>query len=527
MAVQQSTLIITVNAQQARRDIERLDRSLVDLERSGTRSTTALGRSVSSLTGYMAGLLSIGTAISKMDAYTNLQNRLKLVTESQQELNKATKDTFEIAQKTAQAWDSVVQVYQRFSDNAKTLGLDMQRVAGLTETVAKSIAISGASAASAEAALVQFGQALASGVLRGEEFNSISEQAPALLKAIANGLGVNIGQLRAMAAEGKLTGDVVVEALEKSKKSVDDLFAKTDFTVANSFTQLNNALTQFVGEAGKANGAASFLSTTIKSLADNLGAIANVAVLGGVALLTKAIATQAIAVKEAIGASVARRAALTAELQAQVQLAAVEVARTRQAAALALTELGLARAEYNSALSAEARAAAIMRLTQAEIAHNLAINRNTAALTAQTAAQNALTASQSVGARVFAALGGGVGVLTIAVTALAAGYMYMKHRAEEANKKLEEQMEIASKTREELLALKGVQKDVAVNELKDAFEKQNVSLRKLNNEYLGFIGKISLTSLLCFPLLAMLPIKPRYSLLSFLNDTFCFSKSIF
>ena len=490
MAVQQSTLIITVNAQQARRDIERLDRSLVDLERSGTRSTTALGRSVSSLTGYMAGLLSVGTAISKMDAYTNLQNRLKLVTESQQELNKATKDTFEIAQKTAQAWDSVVQVYQRFSDNAKTLGLDMQRVAGLTETVAKSISISGASAASAEAALVQFGQALASGVLRGEEFNSIAEQAPALLKAIANGLGVNIGQLRSMAAEGKLTGDVVVQALEKSKESVDDLFAKTDFTVANSFTQLNNALTQFVGEAGKANGAASFLSTTIKSLADNLGAIANVAVLGGVALLTKAIATQAIAVKKAIGESMARRAALTAESESVVRLATIETQRIRAQVGALASEQNLIVARLRSNVTLQERIVLEARATQVAIQLAVAERNLTAATVAQTAAQNALNTSRTVGARVFAALGGGVGVLTIAVTALAAGYMYMKHRAEEANKKLEEQMEIASKTREELLALKGVQKDVAVNDLKDAFEKQNEKLHKLNLTYNGFIRTV-------------------------------------
>ncbi len=491
---QESVLRIVIDSRNAERNAQSISRELQNIERTGdfaTRSTDRLSVATRQLAGYMAGLATVGTAISKMDTYTGLNNRLKLVTASQNELNQALKDTFNIAQATGQSWDSTAQVYQRFADNAKRLGITLQETSVLTETVAKAISISGGSAASAEAALVQFGQALASGVLRGEEFNSISEQAPGLLKAIATGLNVNIGELRAMANEGKLTADVVIKSLEKAKVSVDDLFNKTDFTIGNSFTMLNNALIQFVGEAGKANGAASFLSSTIKSLADNLGTIANIAIVGGVALLTKAIATQAIAVKEAVGASIARRAALTAELQAQVQLAAVEVARTRQAAALALTELGLARAEYNSALTAEARAAAIMRLTQAEIAHNLAINRNTAALVAQTAAQNALTASQSVGARVFAALGGGVGVLTIAVTALAAGYMYMKHRTEEANKKLEEQMEIASKTREELLALKGVQRDVAINDLQDAFEKQNVSLRKLNNEYLGFIDNVA------------------------------------
>lgn len=490
MTVQQSTLVITVNARNAQRDIERLDRSLLDLGTQGDRTSRSMGSSLSSLTAYMAGLLSVATAISKVDAYTSMQNRLKLVTATQKELNQATNDTFAIAQRTAQAWDGVVQVYQRFADNAKVLGINLKQVASLTDTVSKSIAISGASAASAEAALVQFGQALASGVLRGEEFNSISEQAPGLLKAIATGLGVNIGELRAMANQGKLTADVVVKSLDKAKGSVDNLFSKTDFTIAQSFTQLNNATIKFVGEAGKANGAASLLSNSIRSLAENLDTIANIAVLGGVAFLTKTISAQVLATQAAIAATIARRASLVAEIEAQVQLAAVEVARTRQVTALALTEVSLARAEYNAALSAEARAAAIMRLTQAEIAHNLAINRNTAALAAQVAVQDTLNASTAVGSRVMSFLGGPVGLLTIAVTALAGGYLFMKNRTEEANQKLKEQMEIAAKTKDELLALQGVQKDVAVNELKDAFEKQNVSLRKLNNEYLGFIDNV-------------------------------------
>lgn len=490
MTTQQSTLIITVNARQAQQDIDRLDRSLLNLGNQGDRSVRGLGSSFSSLAGYMAGVLSVATAISKVDAYTSMQNRLKLVTASQKELNQATSDTFAIAQRTAQAWDGVVQVYQRFSENAKALGINMQQVASLTDTVSKSIAVSGASAASAEAALMQFGQALASGVLRGEEFNSIAEQAPGLLKAIATGLGVNIGELRAMANQGQLTGDVVIKSLEKAKASVDNLFSKTDFTIAQSFTQLNNATIKFVGEAGKANGAAALMSSTIASLANNLQTVANVAVLGGVGFLTKAIASQVVATQAAISATVARRASLVAEMEAQVQLAAVEVARTRNVTALALTELNLSRIEYNNALSADARAAAILRLTQAEVGYNLAVNRNTAALAAQTEVINLNNAAKSRGAMLYSALGGGIGLLTIGVVALTAGYMYMQHRTEEANQKLKEQMEVASKTKDELLKLRGVQLDVAKNDIGEAFETQNTKLRQLNNEFLGFIDNV-------------------------------------
>ena len=152
-------------------------------------------------------------------------------------------------------------VYQRFADNADRLNITMAQTAALTETVSKAISVSGGSAASAEAALMQFGQALASGVLRGEEFNSIAEQAPGLLKAIAFGLDTNVGSLRAMAAEGKITGDVLVESLSKAQPYIDDLFNKTDFTIAQSFTKLSNEITKFVGEAGTGSGAAALRAT--------------------------------------------------------------------------------------------------------------------------------------------------------------------------------------------------------------------------------------------------------------------------
>ncbi|HCL3955953.1 TPA: tape measure protein, partial [Pseudomonas aeruginosa] len=166
---------------------------------------TALAASIKAAALGLGALFSIREIIQTTDAWTNLQNRLRLVTSTQAQLAAVTDDVYRIAQLTSSALDSTATVYQRFAQNADRLNISQRQVASLTDTVAKSIAISGASAQSAEAALVQFGQALASGVLRGEEFNSVSEQAPALLKAIADGLNVNIGELRKMANEGQLT----------------------------------------------------------------------------------------------------------------------------------------------------------------------------------------------------------------------------------------------------------------------------------------------------------------------------------
>ena len=477
----ESVLRIVIDSRNAERNARNVANELQNIERNGdhaSRSMDSMSVATRSLVGYMGGLVTIGAAISKMDAYTGLQNRLKLVTDSQVELNTAMNDTFGIAQKTASSWDSVAMVYQRFAENADRLNITMAQTSALTETVSKAISVSGGSAASDEAALMQFGQALASGVLRGEEFNSIAEQTPGLLKAIAFGLNTNVGSLRAMAADGKITGDVLVDALGKAKPYIDDLFNKTDFTISQSFTKLSNEATKFVGEAGKGSGAASALSDSIGFLAKNLSTIADIAIVGGVAMLTKTILAQTVAIQGSITASVARRAADAAVLQSQVQLAALEVQRTRQIAAQAISEIGLARQELNSATTRTARAAATVRLTQAEIAHRIALNQTTAAIATNTAAQNALNASRAIGTRMLALVGGPIGAITLGVAGLAAGYMYLKNRTAEANAKLEEQGKVAEKTNEELTKLSGNDKKNAVSDLTAAFNAQNAELSK-------------------------------------------------
>ncbi|MDC5342038.1 tape measure protein [Acinetobacter baumannii] len=478
---QESRLVIVIDSQNAERNARNLGNELDSIERKGdyaSKSMDGLSVATRALAGYMAGLVTVSSAISKMDTYTGLQNRLKLVTNNQVELNKATEDTFRIAQKTYSAWDSVLQVYQRFSDNAKTLNLTMDDTARLTETVSKAVAISGASAEAANAALVQFGQALASGTLRGEELNSVMEQTPALAKAIAKGMGITVGELRSVAAEGKITSQEIVKALRNVESDVDALFAKTDITIGQSLTLLNNEITKFVGEAGKGSGAAQTLAEGIQILGNNLNLIINGAIVVGVGLITKAIATKTIAIQASIAASAQQRAANLAEAQSQVQLLGVEAMRARQSAALALTEINLARAEYNAAISANARAAAVQRLTAAEIAHNIAIKEATVATSAYSLAQSRLNTVATLGSRALGLVGGPIGAITIGISALAAGYMYFQDKAAKANQRLEEQAKVAERTDEALKKLTGNDKTKAVNALTNAFNAQNEELKK-------------------------------------------------
>ncbi|MEB6624596.1 tape measure protein [Acinetobacter pittii] len=432
------------------------------------KSARSYSTAIKSLAGYMAGLVTINAAINNMDTYTGLQNRLKLVTNNQAELNKATEDTFQIAQKTYSAWDSVLQVYQRFSDNAKTLNLTMDDTARLTETVSKAVAISGASAEAADAALVQFGQALASGTLRGEELNSVMEQTPALAKAIAQGMGITVGQLRSVAAEGKITSKEIVKALKNAQDDVDALFAKTDITIGQSFTLLNNELIKFVGEAGKGSGAAQVLAGSVQTLASNLDLIADGALVVGIGYITRAILIKSTAVKEGMASTLASR-------QASVLNAQAEYAEATAALNAAKAHLANVRATNAETQAKFGATAAATRYAQAQAAV-------TAATNAQTAAQTRLSAASSlvgsIGSRALGLIGGPIGAITLGVSALAATYTYFKGKAEEANRTLAEQAEVANRTAEELKGLKGEAKTKAINDLTAAFKAQNEELKK-------------------------------------------------
>ncbi|MDC4674082.1 tape measure protein [Acinetobacter baumannii] len=497
---QESRLVIVIDAKNAERNARNLGNELDSIERKGdfaTKSMDGLSVATRQLAGYMAGLVTVSAAISKMDTYTGLQNRLKLVTSSQVELNKATEDTFRIAQKTYSAWDSVLQVYQRFSDNAKTLNLTMDDTARLTETVSKAVAISGASAQAADAALVQFGQALASGTLRGEELNSVMEQTPALAKAIAQGMGITVGELRSVAAEGKITSQEIVKALRNVEKDVDALFAKTDITIGQSLTLLNNEITKFVGESGKGSGAAQVLAGNIQTLAGNLDVLTSAMMVGGAYWLgtyIPAIYASGVAVaakiKELAAQTVTQYAAIQAERAAaaqQVISTQTVVANTQATLAAIAAEKALEVQRLKSQITEKGRTATLTRMAElkkieAQVTRELALAEEALAV-AQSRSAAAGAASVGIGSRLLGLLGGPVG-MGITVASLAAGYLLMRDNGDKANDMLEKQSRYASMAADELMKLEGAQKRAAEDELTKQLSLQNAQLSKSQNEFL-------------------------------------------
>ena len=283
------------------------------LEQGITRSAKA----AESLTSHVARMghiavtaFSFGKIAQVADTFTALNAQLKIATGSAEAGARAYQNVLNIATRTGQSLEQVATVYRRFAENAAEAGIAMQDVARYSETVAKAVALSGGSAASAEAALTQFGQAIASGVLRGEELNSVMEQTPALARALADGMGMSIGQFREAAKEGTVTVQQILSALDNMSGDIDARFEQMPVTIARAVENLKTAFTDLVGDIGESSGAIGAAASTIDAFARHLDDVASVGFValalasGKAALSVSAFAASLLAGQKQAAASV-------------------------------------------------------------------------------------------------------------------------------------------------------------------------------------------------------------------------------
>lgn len=285
-------------------------------------ATRKLGDGASSLRGALVGLtaaLSVRELARTADGYTEISARLGISAENQDQLNTRMKESFKIAQSARMNWAGVAQIYSTVSDSAKELRLDQEGVATFTKQIAFAMASVPTAADSANAALRQFQQALLSGRLRGEEFNSVSEQAPGLMRALRLGLNVTTGELRAMAEAGQLTADVLQRGLSRAFPIIEAQLQKLPLTIGQSLTLLSNQFTLYIGEADKANGATRAISAAIAALGDNLNIIIPaIATLGAMwaTVQIASIITSFVSLASAIYGAAAATGTFTAALLA-------------------------------------------------------------------------------------------------------------------------------------------------------------------------------------------------------------------
>ncbi|HAV4225470.1 MULTISPECIES: tape measure protein [Acinetobacter calcoaceticus/baumannii complex] len=466
------------------RTLERQDRQISMM----AKSYSLLASSVKSV---VAGV-SINEIIGKSDEYISLNNRLKLVTQSQTELAEASASTFNIAQKTGAAWDGVADIYSKFSANSKTLNIDQKETARLTETVAKATAMSGSSASAAQDALTQFGQALASNKLQAEEFNSMNDNASGVLDAMARGLGKTRGELRQMMLQGELTGDVIVKSLLKAGDSVDQLYNKTDKTVGQAFTKLNNELIKFVGEASKSSGASAVLVDGISSLADNLDKTTDVLMVGAAFYA----GTYIPSIYNSVVAGYAKTKQLIEQTAVQITAtnmekaaALADVAKAQSTLTLIAAEKALEIERLKAQISSQGRMATVTRMAELKKLESVVTNELAVAQSRLNAVQSA---SIGVGRSLLGILGGPVG-LGLTVAGVAASYLLLKDSSSSTVESLDLQKQSVDELRDKYEKLSVAQKNTTLHELKKQVDELRVSYTVAGSNLSAFVEAIPIS----------------------------------
>ncbi|WP_369163438.1 tape measure protein [Klebsiella variicola] len=431
----------------ARREVDAalngLNGSMGRLEASVNRTERSIGsmeRTMSSLSGVAKGLLaalSVQQVASYADAWTELNNKVANSVRTGETQAEVMQRIFDVSQATQSSLNGTATLYARLERGTRTYNTSAEDLTRLTTIINQGFAVSGATAQEAENAIIQLSQGIASGVLRGEEFNSVSEQGSRLMVALADSMGVSIGQLRAMAAQGQLTTDVVVKGLLSQGDAIGKEFANTTVSIAKGLQVAGNNVTKFFGENSTVKSFAAGFRDSVITISENLetlgtALIGAAAIMGGrfAGALAMATAAQASRVKATIQGIVATR-------QSAQQEAAAASVTARKAAAdkdAALSALNLATAEYNVAKGSAAEAFALENVIRlrgiyvATSAEAALANNALAASQAKVAATGITFANtMKVVNAVTAPLGGPIGVIAI----VAAGwYLYSQRQAE-------------------------------------------------------------------------------------------------
>lgn len=248
---------IESRARGANEELHKMDSTLTGLKNKFVGALAFLGVT-----------LSLGNIIRMVDEWKVVNGQVALTTKNQQESLMVQKELYRMAIDTRQAYESTATLYASVARNSSELGKSAEDVLGFTEDVSRAMMIGGGRAASQQAALIQLGQALGSGVLRGDELNSIMEQAPRLAKAIAEGMGTTIGQLRVLGKEGKLTAIDVFDAIRKSSEKLKREMGKIPWTVNQAGVRVSNALGNLFSKLEKKTGVVSSIAKGFASIGD-------------------------------------------------------------------------------------------------------------------------------------------------------------------------------------------------------------------------------------------------------------------
>lgn len=273
---------IILDTRQAKKNADGLNKSTQDVARSANSAQFSMNK----LAAAIAAVVSVQQIVKYADSWTRVENQLKRTTKSQEDLAATSSILLGIANDTRAALEPTVELYTSLTVATRSLGVSQAQISGVTKTINNLFLESGKGAAETAGAIRQLGQALESGALRGDEFNSVAEGAPGILRAVEKQTGLTRGELRDLAAQGKITAELLVTSLQNYSEEAQRAADKTSSTLGQSFDVAGNNFTYLIGRINKATGASDGLAEAIISISN---AIANPQVLDNMEAFGKLI----------------------------------------------------------------------------------------------------------------------------------------------------------------------------------------------------------------------------------------------
>ncbi|EEE3080861.1 tape measure protein, partial [Salmonella enterica subsp. enterica serovar Mbandaka] len=399
-----------------------------------TAKSSALG-----MAGAFAGAFATGHLISLADEWSSVNARLKQASQSSDDFTESQRALMDISQRTGTAFSDNASLFARSAASMREYGYSSQQVLDVTEAISTGLKLSGASTAEASSVITQFSQALAQGVLRGEEFNSVNENGDRVIRALAAGMGVARKDMKAMADQGLLTADKVVPALISQLGTMRGEFEAMPQTVSAATTEIENAFMAWVGGANEATGATATLVSVMNGVADNIDTVAAaagvLASIGGARYLGGKLSDLGSETANLIDArknEIALAAARAESATQSQRKAAADALAAERAYQLAQSELALAKntnAEALATQNAIAKRQAMIAANAALVQSNRAVATSQEALNKMTSAMNLVKAGAS---GLLSLVGGIPGILMLGAGAWYAMYQKQEQARESA-----------------------------------------------------------------------------------------------
>lgn len=452
-----------------------------------TAKASALG-----MAGAFAGAFATGHLISLADEWSSVNARLKQASQSSDDFTESQRALMDISQRTGTAFSDNASLFARSAASMREYGYSSQQVLDVTEAISTGLKLSGASTAEASSVITQFSQALAQGVLRGEEFNSVNENGDRVIRALAAGMGVARKDLKAMADQGMLTADKVVPALISQLGTMRGEFEALPQTVSAATTKIENAFMAWVGGANEATGATSTLVAVLNTVSDNIDTVATaagaLAAIGGARYLGGMFGDLGNQTAQLIDARKNEIALASARAESATQSqrkAAADAIAAERAYQLSLSELELAKNTNAEAIATQnsiAKRRAMIAANATLVQSNRAVSASQEALNRSTSVMN-LFKSGATG--LLSLVGGLPGILM-----LGAGAWYtMYQRQEQARESAIQYADTIEQVRDNLKSMSQTQisanlgqANISLDAQNSAIEQQKQKVAELSNQ---------------------------------------------